>query len=360
MRDFRELFKLMVKKEASDMYLRTKATPRARIMGKVEEISFEPITKDEMSSLTNFLLASEQRKKKFLEEHDIDFIYEEPNVGRFRINIFEQRGTAAVVARHVHTHAETFEQLNLPVDLCKMFCEEAKGLFLICGPAGNGKSTASASMIEYVNQTSSKHIITIEDPIEFLFEDKKSIINQRELGIDVPSYISALKHVTQQSPDIMYIGNIRDIDTMKAAITATELGVFVITNFHTVNAVQTITRIINFFPPHLHDEVRMQLSMILKGSICLRLLPRKDGAGRIPAYETMVVTPTISSLIREGNIQAIQQYIDEGNLFGMQSFKQSLVKLVQSGVVDVDEARHLSDSKDEFDLAMKGIRSKFE
>jgi len=351
-----EIFKLMVEKEASDLYLRTKASPRARINGKVVEISSAPISKDEMTGITNLLLGNELRRKKFLENLDIDFIYEEPGVGRFRINIFTQRGTPAIVARHVHTTVKSFEELRLPAEILEKFCQESKGLFLASGPAGSGKSTALASMIEYINVREAKHVITIEDPIEFLFTDKKSIINQRELNLDVHSYPMALKYVTQQSPDIIFIGNIRDEATMRAAITATELGAFVLTTFHTVNAVQTIVRIVNFFPPHLHDEVRMQLSLILKGTISLRLLPRKDGKGRIPAYETMVVTPTISRLIREGRIREIQNYIDEGELFGMQSFKKSLVKLVREGLVDENDARIYADSKDEFNLELKGVK----
>jgi len=354
------LFQLMVEKQASDLYLRTKAFPRARIDGKIQIIDSEPVSKEEMSAIVHMLLANDERRHALKENLDIDFIHEEPKVGRFRISIFTQRGTHALVARHVHTHVRTFEELSLPADLCKMFCEESKGLFLLCGPAGNGKSTTVASMLEYINVRESKHIITIEDPIEFLFTDKKSIINQRELYLDVTSFPAALKHVTQQSPDIIYIGNIRDEDTMKAAITATELGTFVMSTFHTINAVQTIMRIVNFFPPHLHEEVRIQLSMILRGTISLRLLPRKDGRGRIPAYETMVVTPTIARLIREGKVEGIQEYIDKGDLFGMQSFRQSLVKLVKADLVDVDEARNLADSKDEFDLAMKGIKSQFD
>ncbi len=175
------------------------------------------------------------------------------------------------------------------------------------------------------------------------------------LGLDVESYPTALKYVTQQSPDIIYIGNIRDEVTMKAAINATELGTFVMSTFHTVNAVQTIVRIVNFFPPYLHDEIRMQLSLILKGTISLRLLRRKDGQGRIPAFETMVVTPTIAKLIREGRIREIQSYIDEGTLFGMQSFKDSLVGLVKSDFVEASEARLYADSRDDFDLALKGL-----
>lgn len=358
--NIKDYFKIMIEKGASDLFLRTKAMPRARILGKVETIGDEPISKKEMVGFANLLLGDEQRIKKYLENLDIDFIHEEVGVGRFRINIFTQRSTPVIVARHVQTQVKSFEELNLPVDLCKMFCEESKGMFLVCGPAGNGKSTTLASMIQYINKTQEKHVITIEDPIEYLFRDDKSMINQRELELDVRSYPQALKHITQQSPDIIYIGNIRDPETMRAAITATELGTFVMSTFHTINAVQTIVRIVNFFPPHLHDEIRMQLSMILRGVISLRLIPLKDGKGRVPAYETMVVTPTIAKLIREGRIREIQSFIDQGEMFGMQSFRQSLVKLVQAGLVDKDTARGYSDSKDEFDLVMKGIRSKFE
>lgn len=357
--DVKELFRILVERNGSDLYLRTNAYPRARINGRIEVVFDQVVERSEMTAIANLLLVSEQRRKQFNEAMDLDFIHEEPGLGRFRINIFIQRGTPSIVARHVHMKIKSFEELYLPVDILKLFCEESKGLVLVCGPAGNGKSTTIASMINHINTSQAKHIITIEDPIEFLFKDGESLINQRELGLDVPSYASALKHVTQQSPDIIYIGNIRDEVTMKAAITATELGTFVMTTFHTINAVQTIIRIINFFPPHLHDETRMQLSMILKGSISLRLLPRSDGQGRVPAFETMVVTPTIARLIREGKINDIQGFIDKGEMFGMQSFKQSMVKLVNSGMVSKEDARASADSKDDFDLAMKGIRNQF-
>ena len=354
--DIRDLFRLMIEKGASDLFLRTMAFPRMRIHGMIETIGTEPITRDEMTAVTNLLLGSEHRRKQFNENFDVDFLFEDPGVGRFRINIFYQRGTPSIVARHVYTNIRSFEELQLPVDICKTFCEESKGLFLCCGPAGNGKSTTLASMLEYINNHTSQHIITIEDPIEFLFKDKKSIINQRELGLDVPSYPQALKHITQQSPDIIYIGNIRDEETMKAAINASELGAYVFTTFHTINAVQTIVRIVNFFPPHLHDEIRMQLSLILKGTISLRLLPRKDGQGRIPACETMVVTPSIARLIREGRIREVQNFIDEGELFGMMSFKKSLVHLVKAGLVDERIAKRYADSKDDFILELKGVK----
>ncbi len=353
----RECLKILVEREGSDLYLKADAYPCARINGKVEPILTEKISTEEMEGIKDYLLTASGQNEKFKRSFDIDFMHIEPDVGRFRVDIFMQKGTPALVARHVRMTTKTFDELGLPDKLCKLFCEESKGMFLVCGPAGNGKSTTIASMIEYINTTNAKHIITIEDPIEFIFDDKKSIINQRDLKKDVASYPAALRSVTQQSPDIIYIGNIRDTATMQAAITATELGAFVMSTLHTINAVQTIVRIINFFPPYQHEEVRMQLSLILKGTFSLRLLPRKDGKGRILAYETMVVTPTISRLIREGKIKEIQKYIDEGDLFGMQSFKRSLVKLVKEGLVAEEEARSLADSKDEFDLEMKGLKS---
>ena len=352
----KNFFITVVQKNASDLFLRTNALPRARIDGRVQAIDTELISKEEMINITNLLLESDDRKKLFAKNLDIDFIYVEPGVGRFRINIFKQRGTPSLVARHVFTNIRTFEELDLPVEIMRKFSQESKGLVLFSGPAGSGKSTAIASLIEYINVNLEKHIVTMEDPIEFLFQDKKSIINQRELGIDVHSYPIALRHVTQQSPDIIFIGSTRDEATMRAVMSATELGSFVLTTFHTINAVQTIHRIINFFPPHLHEEVRIQLSLILKGIISLRLIPRKDGKGRVPAYETMTVTPTIARLIREGVTKDIQNFIDEGELFGMRSFKQSLVRLVQQELVTEEEARRFADSRDEFDLELKGIK----
>ncbi|MFA5059503.1 MAG: PilT/PilU family type 4a pilus ATPase [Candidatus Omnitrophota bacterium] len=351
-----KVLRMMVDKEASDLFLRVNAPVRARIHGKIQVLDAQVLSKEEMMTLTDFILANDERRATFARNLDIDFIHHTPDIGRFRINVFTQRGTPSIVARYVTDKVQSFEDLNLPVELCRQFCNEPRGLILVCGPAGSGKSTAIASMIENINATDERHIITIEDPIEFLFKDKKSTINQRELGIDVHSYPLALRFITQQSPDLIFIGTIRDTETMAAAISAAELGALVMSTFHTINAIQTIERIINFFPPYLHAEVRMQLSLLLKGIVSLRLIPRKDGKGRIPAYETMVVTPTIARLIREGNITQIQSFIDEGQLLGMQSFKQSLVRLVREGFVEEEDARRLADSKDEFNLELRGIK----
>lgn len=354
--NIRQLFEKMVEKKASDVFLSVNSKPRARIHGSVQEIGEEVVSVQEMKRIADVLLGDGFRRARFDEHHGVDFIHIEPDVGRFRVNMFVQRGTPALVARHVKFDIPTFEDLHLPGDLLKKFCNESSGMVLLCGPAGSGKSTAIAAMIEHINETQNKHIVTIEDPIEYLFHHKKSMINQREIEVDVMSYPEALKNVTQQSPDIIYIGNIRDVDTMRAGITATELGTFVVSTFHTINAVQTITRVVNFFPPYLHEEVFMQLSSILKAVISLRLLPLKDGSGRIPAYETMVVTPTIAKMIREGKVSEIQRFIDEGELFGMQSFRKSLVRLVKQGLVAEEDARRRADSRDEFDLEMKGIQ----
>lgn len=354
--EIKRLLQIMVEKKASDLFVSAGSLPRARINGKVQVIWDQKLSAEQVSAIAGHLLGTDERRRHFAEKMDIEFIYQEPEAGRFRINIGRERGNPAIVARHVQTTVGTFEELNLPATILRKFCDESSGLVIISGPAGSGKSTSIASMIETINQTQEKHIVTIEDPIEFIFEDKRSMINQRELEADVTSYPAALKHVTQQSADIIYIGTIRDVDTMRAAISATELGTFVVTTFHTVNAVQAITRIVNFFPPYLHDEVRMQLSIILKGVISLRLLPRVDQAGRVPAYETMVVTPTVSRLIREGKINEIQSFIDEGELFGMQSFKRSLVNLVKNGLVSEEDARRVADSRDEFDLELKGLK----
>jgi twitching motility protein PilT len=252
----------------------------------------------------------------------------------------------------------SFSELNLPVKVLERLSMERRGLVLLTGSMGSGKSTAIASMIEYINQNTNRHVLTIEEPVEFTFQDKKSLINQRELGLDVSSYAVALRAFTLQSPDVIFIGNIRDRETMAAALTAAETGVLVLSTLHTVNASQSVERIINFFPPHQHEQVRLQLSSLLKGAISLRLVPFKDMPGRIPACEIMLLTPTISRLIREGKIWEIPQFIDDGGVFDMQSFNQSLIKLVKDGKVSEEDAASFADNRDEFLLTLRGIRKK--
>jgi len=352
----KKFMKQMAEKNASDLFYRAGGTPRLRIDGRLEAVDSNTLSVDDVTHAMEELTTLKQ-SEVFKNNFDVDFaIYVEEAGQRFRISIFMQRNWPSIVIRRVSNAIQTFEELNLPAEVLRKLSMETRGLVLLTGSMGSGKSTTIATMIEHINANSRKHILTVEEPIEFTFQDKNCLINQRELGLDVASYAVALRAFTLQSPDVIFIGNIRDYETMSAAITAAETGVLVLSTLHTVNASKTVERIINFFPPHQHQEIRNQLSSILKGVISLRLVPLADGSGRIPAYETMLLTPTISRLIREGKVWEIPQYIEEGEVFGMQSFTQSLVKLVKGGRVNEEEAAGFADNKDEFRLTLKGIR----
>jgi twitching motility protein PilT len=354
--DIKKLMQEMVDKGGSDLFYRAGGTPRMRIDGKVIPMGENILTVEDVMLATQ-QLANFKQLDIFRNNMDVDFaVYLEEFGRRFRVSIFRQRNWPSIVIRNVRNHISTFEELGLPVEIFRKLSLETRGLVLLTGSMGSGKSTTIASMIEYINGISKKHILTAEEPIEFTFEDKQSIINQRELGIDVSSYAVALRSFTLQSPDVMFIGNICDYETMSSAMTAAETGVLVLSTLHTINASQSVERLINFFPPHQHQEARNQLATLLKGIISLRLVPAKDGSGRIPAYEIMLLTPTISRLIREGKIWEIPQFIEDGAIFGMQSFNQSLVKLVQEGKISEEDAVCAADNRDEFTLALRGIK----
>ena len=351
----KKLLKEMIEKNASDLFYRAGGIPRLRIDGKLVVVGENILTIEEVIHATEELTTLKQREI-FKNNLDVDFtIYIKELDRRFRVSIFMQRNWPSLIIRKVNNVIQTFKELNLPSDILEKLCMERGGLVLLTGSMGSGKSTAIASMIEYINVNAKKHILTIEDPIEFVFEDKESFINQRELTVDVISYSNVLRAFTLQTPDVLFISNIRDLETMSSAITAAETGVLVLSTLHTVNAAQSVERIINFFPPHQHQEVKNQLASLLKGIISLRLLPLKDGVGRIPAYEVMLLTPTISRLIREGKTCEIPQFIEDGGIFGMQSFNQSLIKLVGEGKVGKDEAAKFADNEDEFILSLRGI-----
>ncbi|MFY9402448.1 MAG: PilT/PilU family type 4a pilus ATPase [Candidatus Omnitrophota bacterium] len=354
--DIKLLLKDMVEKEASDLFFRAGGYPRLRIGGRLIIAGDSLLTVDDVTEATEALTNLKQRED-FNNNLDIDFtVYIKELDTRFRVSLFLQRNWPSLVIRRVNKVTQSFKDLNLPSEVLEKLSMDRGGLVLLTGSMGSGKSTTIASMVEYINVNSRKHILTIEDPIEFVFKDKESLINQREVSLDVRSYQNALRAFTLQSPDVLFIGNIRDLETMSSAMTAAETGVLVLSTLHTINAAQSVERIVNFFPPHQHQEVRNQLSSILKGIISLRLLPLKEGGGRIPAYEIMLLTPTISRLIREGKFWEIPQFIEDGNIFGMQSFNQSLVKLVKEGKVSEKVAAEFSDNKEEFSLSLKGIK----
>lgn len=354
--DIKTLLRMMVERNASDLFYRVGATPRLKIDGKVVIVDDRALSSHDLEQAVRDLTTPEQREI-FKKTFDVDFALGVAEMERrFRVTIFMQRNQPSIVVRNIHSQIQAFEELNLPGPIFKKLASETRGLVLLTGSMGSGKSTTIASMIEYINRNFKKHILTVEEPVEYVFEDKQSIINQRELGADVSSYAVALRAFTLQSPDVMFISNIRDQETMMAALTAAETGVLVLSTIHSVNASQSVERIINFFPPHQHQETRNQLSYLLKGVISLRLVPLKDGAGRIPAYEIMLLTPTIGRLIREGKIWEIPQFIEDGEIFGMVSFNQCLVKLVREGKISEEEAIDFVDNKDEFSLALRGIK----
>jgi twitching motility protein PilT len=329
-----------------------------RINGNVMSAGEEIVTVDNINQSLKDLL-SEELSEFFRKNLDVDFAYYYPDIDRrFRVSIFMQRNWPSMVIRNVPLSIPSPEELHLPAAVLKKLSLEKRGMVLLTGTMGSGKSTTIASMIEHINANAHKHILTLEEPIEYTFKDKNSIINQRELGKDVSSYPVALRAFTLQSPDVIYIGNIRDYETMQAALTSAETGVLVLSTLHTVNASQTVERMINFFPPHQHPQIRTQLSTLLKGVISLRLIPLKDGTGRIPAYEVMTLTPTISRLIREGKIWEMSGYIEDGEVFGMQSFDQSLLRLIRENKITEEDAINFADKKDEFMLALKGFTKK--
>jgi twitching motility protein PilT len=353
-----DYLKYVVEKDGSDLFYRLGGTVRMRLLGKVIPISDKEINKDEMEEAFSLLIPPDMRGL-YEKNRDVDFAYYSQEMRhRFRVSIFSQRNWPTIVIRNVPSVIKSLDDLNLPSDVLKKLAMERRGLVLLTGTMGSGKSTTIASMIEYINQNSQKHILTLEEPIESTFQDKNCIINQRELGRDVSSYPVALRSFTLQSPDVIYIGNIRDIETMSAALTIAETGVLVLSTLHTVNAYQTTERIINFFPPHQHQQICTQLSVLLKGVISLRLIPLKDGATRIPAAEVMLLSPTISRLIRENKIWDIPKYLEDSDVFGMQSFDQSLVKLVREEKITEEEAVSFSDNRDDFTLALKGIKKR--
>lgn len=354
--EIKELMKELVDREASDLFYRAGGSARLRIDGKIVSIDDKILSAEDVMNAAE-QLANIKQYKIFRDKLDIDFAVYLPEFNRrFRVSIFMQRNWPSIVIRNVRNKIASFEELNLPGEILRKLSLETRGLVLLTGSMGSGKSTTIASMMEYINNNAKKHILTAEEPIEFTFEDKQSIINQRELGIDVADYGVALRAFTLQSPDVMFIGNIRDYTTVSSVMSAAETGVLVLSTLHTINASQTVERLINLFPPHQHQEVRNQLSTLLKGVISLRLVPGKDGVGRFPAYEVMLLTPTISRLIREGKIWEIPQFIDDGAVFGMQSFNQSLMKLVHDGKVSLEDAALAADSREEFMLAFRGIK----
>jgi len=344
----------MIELHGSDLFLRVNSVPRVRVYSEVLSMEDGVVSAEDMLNIAKELVGEENFDELYAKKNYEGAFYFKEN-WRMRVSIFFQRNTMALVIRSINLNLSTFNELSLPSEVLESLCGERRGLVLLTGTTGSGKSTAIASMIEHINETSKRHVLSVEEPIEFTFKDKKGLINQREIGKDVDSYASALRQFTLHSPDVIFIGNIRDEETMRAALDAGETGVLVFSTMHTVNAPQTVERMISFFPPYQHTQVLMQLSQLLKGVVSLRLLPRKDKKGLIPAYEVMVLSPTISRLIRENKIWEIPHYIEEGDIYRMVSFEQTFLRLIREGKVTPEVAIDFSDKREELKLRIQNM-----
>ncbi len=354
--EFEDLLRVMVRDGGSDLILKTGGFPAVRVHGLIRYISDERLDRDFGERVLGIALDAKARAQ-FDRIGQADCAYELEGVGRFRLNAFRQGGEPGFVLRYIRSDVPDFRDLNLPVDQLKQLAQRKRGLVLATGVAGSGKSTSLASMIEFVNRTTNKHVVTIEDPIEFLFEDKLSVVNQREVGLDTPDFSQALKACMRQSPDIIFLGEMRDRETVEAAIGAAETGHLVFSTMHTVNAVQTVERILTFFPPHQHDLLRLQLSLNLAGVISLRLIRRKDNGGLVPAVELLLSTPSVREILGEGRTKELPKVLAEGSYYGTQTFNQSLFGLFESGNISYEDAVANSDNPDELKLQLRGIQS---
>jgi twitching motility protein PilT len=342
-----DLLLMMVQKHASDLHLTSGTPPMLRVDGEMVPTPFEKLTPDTCQRLIYSLLTDQQRQQ-FEAKNELDLSFGIKGVGRVRMNVFRQRGSVGAALRSIQSSFMTFEELGLPQVVYEVL-KTPKGLVLVTGPTGSGKSTSLASMIDYLNTHRTGHIITVEDPIEFIHQHKKCIVNQREVGQDTSSFANALKYVLRQDPDIILVGEMRDLETIQAALTIAETGHLVFATLHTNDAVSTMNRIIDVFPAHQQPQVRNQLSFVLRSVMSQILLPHATGTGRVLACEVLINTPAIKNLIREGKSEQIPMLMQTGGKFGMQMMNQSLADLTQKGKISRTEALEHSLEPDELD-----------
>ncbi|MBN2071361.1 MAG: type IV pilus twitching motility protein PilT [Candidatus Krumholzibacteriota bacterium] len=353
----KNILEAMIAKNGSDLHIKAGLPPVVRIDGKLTHLDFDRPGPKDMEAIAEQILTPAQRDK-FKKTREVDFAFGVAGLARFRANFYVQRGSIAMVFRHVPVEIKSLDDLKLPLILKELALKQ-RGLIFVTGTVGSGKSTTLAAMIREINENTNKNVITIEDPIEFLHHDIKSIINQREIGTDTTSFHEALRHILRQDPDVILVGEIRDALTMEIALMAADTGHLVFSTLHTIDATQTINRVISFFPPHQHQEIRYMLSSTLQAVIAQRLVPLKDGPGRAPAVEVMVVTSAIREyIIDPDKASLIQQAIREGvSSHGMQSFDQSLMRLLTGGYISMEEAMKNSTNPHEFSLRLKGIQA---
>jgi len=353
-----DLLKVASERKASDLHLKVGSHPVIRVAGElVPLVEMKRLMQEDTIAMA-FSIMSNRQKQKFKDNLEIDIAYSVPGLGRFRANVFQQRGTVGLVLRVIPVKILTIRELGLPLVLEKI-SQETRGLILCTGTTGSGKSTSLAGMIDYINSHRCEHIMTIEDPIEFLHRDKKSIVNQREVEVDTKSFAGALRSALRQDPDVILVGEMRDYETIETAITAAETGHLVLSTLHTLDATETVNRIIAVFPPHQQKQIRLQLAGVLKAVISMRLIPRADGHGRVPAVEVMIATPFIRDcIINKDKTKLIHEAIAAGvSQYGMQTFDQSIFNLYKKDLITYDEALRRASNPDEFKLKIQGIQS---
>ncbi|MBI5562680.1 MAG: type IV pilus twitching motility protein PilT [Deltaproteobacteria bacterium] len=354
--DLSSILNVAVKGKASDVHLKAGLPPILRIYGSLVPIkNHERLSPDEVTKAAMRIM-NDVQKDLFKRHHQVDMAYSVPGLGRFRVNVFQQRGAVGIVLRVIPMNIMTFEQLNLPKVLFNI-SNEVRGLILVTGVTGSGKSTTLAAMIDQINNNRSDHIITIEDPIEYLHRDKRCIINQREIGTDAETFSAALRGALRQDPDIILVGEMRDMETIEIAMTAAETGHLVLSTLHTIDAMETINRIVSVFPPYQQKQIRIQLAGVIKAIVSQRLLPTKDGKGRVPAVEVMVTTSRIRECVEDKEkTKEISDAIAKGyTTYGMQTFDQSILGLLNRDLITYDVAFRQASNPSDFELKVKGI-----
>src|SRR5215212_6901311 len=351
--DIDSALRYVVEREGSDLHVKVDSPPMSRIHGELRPVEgSEPITEEDAERALEHILLDSSLLDEFARDGEADFSYQIPDLSRFRVNAFRQRGWVSIACRAIPFQVRTMEDLGLP-DVIRDLAEEPRGIVLLTGTTGSGKSTTLAAMIDHINSSRSRHVVTLEDPIEYLHRDKLSIINQREVGQDTESFARAMRRVLRQDPDVILIGEMRDEETVRTALAAAETGHLVLSTLHTLDASETINRIIDFFPPHLQQQARVMLSSTLRGAISQRLVPRIDREGRVAVSEVMVVTGRIQDLIlNPEETGRITEVIAEGDFYGMQTFDQALLGYVTDGVVSEEVAMETASSPHDFKLML--------
>src|SRR5579864_967335 len=351
--DINDLLIHMSSREASDLYVKTDAPPTLRIAGQLAPLGTAPLTSAAVDELARQMMQP-RHQREFDERQQVNLAYFTPALGRYRVNIYTQRSSPAIVIRRIKSEIPTFEELGIPRAVADLSMAP-RGLVLVTGPTGSGKSTTLAAMIDYRNRHAPGHIVTIEDPIEFVHADHQSLVSQREVGTDCDSFNTALRDALRQTPDVILIGEMRDVESATAAVHFAETGHLVLSTLHSTNASQTIERILHFFPQEAHGNVQLQLSLNMLGVISQRLVPRRGGEGLVLAVELMLASPHIRDLLKKGNIAGIRTAMQAGNQDGMQTFDQAVYQLIQSGAIDTDTGMQYADSPNDVRLRLRGM-----